>query len=139
MNQLDLHDYGMPSSHSQFMSYFMICAVLQIFRIPNEKLSLFFRLIYSTFFILLCFGVLLSRIYLNYHTYEQVIVGTLIGTTFGLGWFHLTHSKMMNSMFTYICNMPLARYLLIRNYKDLEYAILEEYKILDTLTHNKLK
>lgn len=35
--------------------------------------------------------VCLSRTYLQYHTWNQVIVGSIIGVITGFSWFSLTH------------------------------------------------
>jgi len=44
--------------------------------------------------IAVCTAVLIaaSRVYLEYHTVEQVAVGALIGTVMGCGWFYFVHN-----------------------------------------------
>lgn len=82
--------YGMPSSHSQAISFFAtyfqqvtMSSLLPInFRIlgvpPNVLASLLN---------LFSFGVIWSRVYLGHHTKSQVFVGTAMGILSALVWF----------------------------------------------------
>lgn len=76
-------DYGMPSSHAQFMGY--LAAVAPYFfeftvfhRLP--------RLFTKAIFPVASWAVGFSRIYLGYHDLRQVAVGFFIGLAFGLLW-----------------------------------------------------
>ncbi|EAA08176.3 AGAP002666-PA [Anopheles gambiae str. PEST] len=91
-------EYGMPSSHSQFMCFFATYVLLFIFirlhHINNSNSARFERLVRLlvlaicwTAAFLVCFG----RIYLLYHTLSQVLIGALVGTVMGALWFLLTH------------------------------------------------
>ena len=110
------NEYGMPSSHSQFVWFFSIYMFLFIWirlqHITNTKSVWFSKTIVS----LGCFAAALIvtvsryippafffysgdlkilnfhfRIYLLYHTVSQVAVGALIGSLLGLLWFLLTN------------------------------------------------
>ena len=67
--------YGMPSSHAQFMGFMM--GYFFFYKRKKHKLY-YFGLIIS--------GILTaySRVYLEYHSFDQVIVGLLLGITIGL-------------------------------------------------------
>jgi dolichyldiphosphatase len=86
--------YGMPSSHSQFVTYFSLSlSLFLLFRhAPNPSAthtpsSLLERTLLS---LLACFcatAVAASRVYLNYHTPKQVLVGCAAGAVFAVAWF----------------------------------------------------
>ncbi|KAJ9217046.1 hypothetical protein DTO166G4_1506 [Paecilomyces variotii] len=89
--------YGMPSSHSQFVSYFAVSLILfLLFRhLPtpsstSASRSYTERLIIS---VLACIGatsVSVSRIYLNYHTPKQVLAGCAAGVVYAIFWYCFT-------------------------------------------------
>lgn len=96
--------YGMPSSHAQFLAYFSFS--LSLFLLlrhkpplsPNKSqqpyshapLNFPQELAFSATTVLLAAAVAASRIYLNYHTPTQVLVGCVAGAVSGLGWFLVT-------------------------------------------------
>ena len=89
--------YGMPSSHAQFAAFF--AASLSLFLLLRHKpnpakarapMTFIQRLLLS---ILVCLGssaVAASRVYLNYHTPKQVLVGIGAGVVSALFWFGIT-------------------------------------------------
>lgn len=74
--------YGMPSAHSQFMGFFaayFMCSVW--YRVPLRKSPrIFTNLVLCTAALLVAF----SRVYLLYHSVQQVLVGLMIGATIGM-------------------------------------------------------
>jgi len=90
--------YGMPSSHSQFVTFFALSLTLWLlFRhIPTSSTTSYSpstlseRVLLS---LLACMGagaVAASRVYLNYHTPKQVLVGVAAGAVFAIIWFLFT-------------------------------------------------
>ncbi|KAL6243650.1 hypothetical protein RBB50_009643 [Rhinocladiella similis] len=89
--------YGMPSSHAQFVTFFSLSLSLWLlFRhVPTSSTSyspstFLERLLLS---LLACVGagaVAASRVYLNYHTPKQVLVGVAAGAIFAVIWFTFT-------------------------------------------------
>ncbi|KAK5404415.1 hypothetical protein LTR06_009562 [Exophiala xenobiotica] len=90
--------YGMPSSHSQFVTFFALSLTLWLlFRhIPTSSTTSYSpstlseRVLLS---LLACMGagaVAASRVYLNYHTPKQVLVGVAAGAVFAVIWFLFT-------------------------------------------------
>ena len=75
--------YGMPSGHSQaiFFSTMFIYLSLQ------EKNILFFYLLFS---LLIC----VQRVVFKYHTILQVIVGAIVGGSFGYFVYYLAREKI---------------------------------------------
>ena len=81
--------FGMPSSHSQFMSFFTTFCMFYIHKkgLPANLRNISY-LVYSILFgITIC--VAYSRVYLGYHTEKQVIMGLGIGIIFATLCFHL--------------------------------------------------
>ncbi|MCO5555844.1 hypothetical protein L7F22_009389 [Adiantum nelumboides] len=94
--------YGMPSSHSQFVGYFMLfwCAHFIRFRpgMSRKKrkqnkpslIDLIRTLEHSALVAFIIFGSLItaySRYHLSYHTPLQIIVGLSLGMASGLAWY----------------------------------------------------
>lgn len=78
--------YGMPSAHSQFTGFLTIYFIMRlIYQLPNIK-KLNKTLIYI-YLILTSILIMFSRYYLNYHHLEQIIIGFLLGSFLGFGYF----------------------------------------------------
>ncbi|KAF2797439.1 DOLPP1 protein [Melanomma pulvis-pyrius CBS 109.77] len=89
--------YGMPSSHAQFVTFFSLSLTLfLLFRhVPHPTetrtpFTLFQRFMISILAIGCAAAVATSRIYLNYHTPKQVLVGCAAGAIFAFAWFGFT-------------------------------------------------
>jgi dolichyldiphosphatase len=89
--------YGMPSSHAQFVAYFSFS--LSLFLLLRHQphplttrtpLSFSIRALISLLAIACACLVATSRIYLNYHTPKQVLVGFVAGIAFAIVWFTFT-------------------------------------------------
>lgn len=112
-------EYGMPSNHSQFVSFFSSYVLLFVLiRLPpfnqNSFLERFWRLLIigGTWFasLLVCYG----RVYLQYHSWSQVIVGIIIGLTAGAFWFALTQF-CFSPIFPKIVSWKISELLLLRD------------------------
>ena len=89
--------YGMPSSHSQFVTFFSLSLSLFLLlrHVPNPTtthtpISLPERALLSLVACICAAAVALSRVYLNYHTSRQVLVGCGAGAGFAIVWFGFT-------------------------------------------------
>ncbi|PVH74967.1 PAP2-domain-containing protein [Cadophora sp. DSE1049] len=90
--------YGMPSSHAQFVAFFSLSLTLfLLFRhVPKKPtpshtpLTMVSRVLLSGLALASAGLVAWSRIYLNYHTEKQVMVGCLAGTLSAVSWFLIT-------------------------------------------------
>ena len=89
--------YGMPSSHSQFVTFFSLSLSLFLLlrHVPdkstNQSPATHSQRIALS--LLACSGaglVAASRVYLNYHTPKQVLAGCAAGMLFGVWWFLFT-------------------------------------------------
>jgi dolichyldiphosphatase len=84
--------FGMPSSHSQLAWYFVTFAIIHVY-IYNAPLKLAgLENLLIPGLTIMAGGISYSRVYLHYHTLEQVIVGALVGVFVGWIWFSLQES-----------------------------------------------
>ena len=88
----------MPSSHAQFVAFFSLSLTLfLLFRHSPQPatayhtpLTLASRALLSLFAMFCASAVAASRIYLNYHTLKQVLVGSGTGALTAIAWFLVT-------------------------------------------------
>jgi len=130
-DKLLYNKYGMPSSHAQFMCFFasyMFCfAYIRLKTRESEKIMDNIRqhvisLSSVGAAVLVCF----SRIYLYYHTLEQVIVGFVIGTISGLLWFFVVE-KLCMPYSPKLVNTKLAEFFLVRDSSSIPDILWFEY------------
>merc|ERR1712212_576046 len=123
-------EYGMPSSHAQFMFFFSVYMTLFV-KLRLGHCSKFWRNLWC----LLCLGlaavVAYGRIYLHYHTWSQVGWGSIVGAIVAFIWFGIVH-KIMTPWFPLIASWPLFEWLqicdltLIPNVMAFKYAVAKE-------------
>ncbi|EGE07479.1 dolichyldiphosphatase [Trichophyton equinum CBS 127.97] len=121
-NQMNGKGYGMPSSHSQFMGYFAV--FFSLFLLVRHTPSASIRSGYLSMLecvglsLLACAGALavaLSRIYLNYHTPQQVMAGAAIGVAYGLAWFGIGSFLRESGWLGWALDLQPVRYFRIRD------------------------
>lgn len=121
-------EYGMPSAHSQFLfhlaTYYGMQLLFRSFPLPKG-----FKLLYFCGAFTLAIAVSWSRIYLDYHTSLQVIVGGLVGMITGLVWYllELNTSAVISRV---AFRQPLGQWLGIRDYSSFGYTPMQEYQLL---------
>ncbi|RNA18032.1 dolichyldiphosphatase 1-like [Brachionus plicatilis] len=122
--------YGMPSDHSQVMFYFSTFFVLMVaYRYYIYQSKLMQILIKSFLCVLAIFAAILvafSRVYLKYHTNEQVIAGSLIGIFCGSIWFFFINT-IFSKYFHYITTWKISEFLMIRDYTHIPNILLFQY------------
>ncbi|XP_022667917.1 dolichyldiphosphatase 1-like isoform X1 [Varroa jacobsoni] len=113
-------EFGMPSSHSQFMwfvaTYLMFFITFRLHHGSNNN-SVWegvwrHLLIAGGFF--WAGAVAASRVYLEYHTLAQVMAGGALGALAACAWFALTHC-VFTPLFPYICSWRISELLLLRD------------------------
>lgn len=116
--------YGMPSSHAQFVSYFSVSLMLfLLFRHTPPKqstplhtpLNLPSRILLSVLALCGAASVAWSRIYLNYHTEKQVLVGCAAGALSAVLWFLATTILRQTGLLRWILGTPMVRYFRMRD------------------------
>merc|ERR1719215_270617 len=122
--------YGMPSSHSQFMFFVAWYLVLfVIFRISHQGSSKLCKIAWflSTLLSLSLAGIVAyGRVYLGYHSISQVAWGSGIGCSFALIWFLIT-KYVFTPWFAWICSTRLFEFFLIRDYTEIPNVIWFDY------------
>jgi dolichyldiphosphatase len=115
----EMSDSGMPSNHAQFIGYCCAFHIIQVLINSNKYISAQYRILYSILLIFVALGVCLSRIYLEYHTFDQVVVGLFVGIIFGIIWavIDIIYGTYIG---TTICSMPIVKWLGFINYSPLE-------------------
>ncbi|XP_047116887.1 dolichyldiphosphatase 1-like [Schistocerca piceifrons] len=125
-------EYGMPSSHSQFMWFFATYIVYFVcIRLHHMNNSTLLENIWKTAIIIsslfLAALVTVSRVYLQYHTWKQVLSGALVGFLFGSLWFALTY-LIFTPMFPLVASWRISEFLLLRDTTLIPNVLWFEYK-----------
>ena len=114
--------YGMPSSHAQFVAFFSLTLTLFLLYRHNPKLSraptstsLSQRALLSLAALLCAAAVATSRIYLNYHTGRQVLVGSTAGAFSALAWFASTMWLRRSGLLDWGLDTEIAKLLRMRD------------------------
>ncbi|KAM3959047.1 dolichyldiphosphatase 1 [Aphomia sociella] len=113
------NEYGMPSSHAQFIWFFTIYVLyfvlIRLHHINNNSIiSALWRMVIVGGCITLALLVSIARVYLHYHTTAQVIVGGFVGFLFATLWFALVH-RVFTPVFPQLVSMKLFEMLMIRD------------------------
>ncbi|KAK7954524.1 hypothetical protein PG996_015331 [Apiospora saccharicola] len=118
--------YGMPSSHAQFVAYFAVSLALFLVvrhrpaggssrRRNHTPMSLPERVAWSLCGLGMAAAVAWSRIYLNYHTEKQVLVGSGAGAASAVVWFVITSILRQSGWLAWALDLPPARFLRARD------------------------
>ena len=131
-NYLCNAEYGYPSNHTCFFTcilFWFICEEIftpEFFQFKYKLCLIPFAFIYPF--------ILYSRYYLNYHSFDQIVGGFILGFFIGVGWF-LLNTKVI------LCTDNILKEILIRFniennltydvlYQDDGYILLDEYRAL---------
>lgn len=85
------HSYGWPSNHSQFTTFFASYISLLTYTrlgLCNGK----FKWVGAALAWCLAFLTMYSRVYLGYHSFDQVVAGAALGVVIGVFWFWVGYS-----------------------------------------------
>lgn len=130
--------YGMPSSHSQFMAFFSVQVILYThYNVRLDHPSIKWLLYLPT--VALAMLVMYSRIHLGYHTLEQVLVGSGIGTIYAGFWFALTENIRKWGLIDWMINLPLCQALYLRDGRAIDNIAKWEYETWKAKVHQKQK
>ncbi|CAG4968230.1 unnamed protein product [Colias eurytheme] len=113
------NEYGMPSSHAQFIWFFSIYVlyffIIRLHHINNNNIiSVLWKVIIVSNCFLLALIVCIGRVYLEYHTTWQVVVGGLVGFVTATVWFTVVH-KILTPIFPQVANLKICEMLMIRD------------------------
>lgn len=106
--------FGMPSAHSQFMglfgAYFVCIFLFRMCHLTRLQrwFGCFVLVVSST-------AVAFSRVYLLYHTTQQVAVGIMFGTFLGIFYFILTSIARDIGLVDWVLNWPIVKYFYVKD------------------------
>lgn len=109
----------MPSSHAQFVWFFATYVIYFVFiRLHhmnnNTIIENVSKILIISSSLMLAILVCVSRIYLQYHTFAQVLCGAVLGILFATFWFALT-CYIFTPLFPQIVSWRLSEFLLLRD------------------------
>ncbi|KAM0558538.1 hypothetical protein ACHAPJ_004733 [Fusarium lateritium] len=121
--------YGMPSSHAQFVAFWSVS--LALFLLVRHKpprvlrgradsslhrpWSVLERVAVSVVGAAIAAATAWSRVYLNYHTPKQVVVGSVAGVVSAVGWFVIVAIARQTGWLSWALETPLARAFRVRD------------------------
>ncbi|XP_044268430.1 dolichyldiphosphatase 1-like [Tribolium madens] len=120
MRRTDLYgEYGMPSSHAQFVWFFATYVIYFVFiRLHhmnnNTIIENVSKILIISSSLVMALLVCVSRIYLQYHTISQVLCGAFVGILFATFWFALTY-LVFTPLFPQIVTWKISEILLLRD------------------------
>ncbi|KAI5967092.1 hypothetical protein KGF57_000521 [Candida theae] len=106
--------YGMPSAHSQFIGFFAAYyTCVAVFKIGH--LQKWQKAVWSV--CLGCVGVCVagSRVYLMYHTWQQVVVGVTVGVMFGMFYFIFSSLMRDVGIVDWVLDWPVIKYFHVKD------------------------
>ncbi|XP_075213036.1 dolichyldiphosphatase 1-like [Lycorma delicatula] len=112
-------EYGMPSAHSQFMWFFTSYVIYFVcIRLHHMNNNTTLENVWKTVIISSCVSlaviVSFSRVYLQYHTWRQVLYGAIVGFLFGSVWFAATYF-LFTPFFPVVVSWRISEFLLLRD------------------------
>ncbi|KAJ1618916.1 phosphatidic acid phosphatase type 2/haloperoxidase [Pavlovales sp. CCMP2436] len=120
----DRSDSGMPSDHAQFMAFWAVYICLFLKRNVRFLSRPGWRATLGAAVATLALLVALSRVYLGYHTAEQVAAGLCIGALSGSAWYHLYEAALRPNAARVLRSIrPLSSYLHLRDCSHLEDVV----------------
>ncbi|CCD24716.1 dolichyldiphosphatase NDAI_0D04020 [Naumovozyma dairenensis CBS 421] len=121
--------YGMPSAHSQFMGFLTLYLSLRYIYNWNN-LSAFWKFLGISFITILGGCVCFSRLYLKYHSFNQVLVGWTLGTLTGSSYYLLVGIIREIGIIDWVLTWPIMKWLYVKDSWNLAPSTLkEDYQI----------
>ncbi|XP_063065968.1 dolichyldiphosphatase 1 [Engraulis encrasicolus] len=134
-------EYGMPSSHAQFIwffvVYFFLFLYLRMHQTNNARcVELLWRHILSIMLLSMALAVSYSRVYLLYHSGRQVLYGGVTGSVVAVVWFFITQ-ELLTPLFPRIAAWPLSEFFLVRDTSLIPNILWFEYTVTRSEARNR--
>ncbi|KFH74219.1 hypothetical protein MVEG_01432 [Podila verticillata NRRL 6337] len=112
--------YGMPSSHSQFMAYFATYLTILMYRRGVTPGSVSPHVV-TVCVVLWSVVVIYSRVHLYYHTWQQVVAGSICGCLFATGYFFFVNNFLRSKgMQDWMVGNSFAHWALLRDVGEMD-------------------
>ena len=131
-------EYGMPSSHSQFMWFVSTYMTIFVFVRLRHQESLLIKTLWCGACVALSFFVAYGRVYLHYHTWWQVTCGCALGSVLATLWFCVVH-YLLTPLFPWVTSLKLCEYLMIRDYSTIPNVMWFDYTNARTEAKNRIR
>lgn len=118
-------NYGMPSAHSQFMGFFCMYTGLR-YCLRWKGLTTAKRLLGVVLVSFMASCVCFSRVYLQYHTLGQVLVGYTVGLATGATYFLIVGLLRELKVIDWVLTWKIAQLLYIKDSCNLAPVTLKE-------------
>ncbi|XP_072285329.1 dolichyldiphosphatase 1-like isoform X1 [Pyxicephalus adspersus] len=134
-------EYGLPSSHSQFMWFFSVYSFLFLYLRMHQTnnarfLDLLWRHVLSLCLMTAACLVSYSRVYLKYHSWSQVAYGAVVGSILAIAWFFFTQ-ETLTPLFPRIAAWPISEFFLIRDASLIPNILWFEYTVTRSEARNR--
>ena len=130
---------GYPSDHSQFMAFWACYASLfLVVHVPRVGRA-GWRPALGAATALLAAAVAASRVYLGYHSVDQVLAGLSFGAAFAACWFGAYAALLRPRLGPWVRGSAACRYLLVRDCAHVADVVRAEYDAVMGLDHPKEK
>ncbi|KAI9895766.1 hypothetical protein PsorP6_018853 [Peronosclerospora sorghi] len=118
---------GMPSAHSQYISYFSSYAVAFMYSRLNSHryIEQWLAIVGCT---ILAMVTCYSRVRLGYHTEMQVVVGAIVGTLVGFSWLSLV-STVSPWLFPLITQSRVAQFFHFRDISHIPDLVVYQHEL----------
>ncbi|CAG0883014.1 unnamed protein product [Cyprideis torosa] len=135
LRKVHYNENGMPSSHAQLICflalYLLLFIWLRLHRSPSPSfVEWAWKILASVISLLVAILVCVGRVYLQYHTLNQVLVGSVLGATLGAGWFGLLQGAVGPFIFPRLASWPVAQALLVRDTSSIPHLLSTEHQLL---------
>jgi dolichyldiphosphatase len=124
VRSVQFEEFGMPSSHSQFMwfcsSYMLLFSLL---RLHNTDLL---KVLCAMVVVGASTTMSYSRVYLQYHTVSQVVWGGVVGGVGAFLWFLLTQ-LVFTPLYPWVERWKISEYFMIRDTTSIPNILWFEY------------
>lgn len=118
------YEHGMPSSHALFCAFAAAHVACWALSGRWREPSLLWRAALAGAALALAAAVAAARVYLHYHTLEQVAVGGALGAALGAAWFAATE-VLLRPHYAALAGLPLARWLRVRDCSSVDVLRVE--------------
>lgn len=105
--------YGMPSAHSQFMGFFAAYFMCNVWkRVPMKKNH---KLLVNGLLAVAAVLVAFSRVYLWYHSAQQVLVGLVVGVLAGVLFYPIVSVARDIGLVDWVLGWPIVRVFYVKD------------------------